>query len=299
MSDTDNVIDKLDAHHRQQLSALLDGALPPDEAQFLLRRLQHDQELSACVGRWQLAGDVLRGRVDTLLPAGFAGQVADAVAREQAPAANASRRNWSRGLGVTALAASAALAAVLLTQRLPQQAGPGDTTPTIASAPVVSDPLQAAPAATGIAAIDASPIIDASPTGAAAFATQVPDMPRAVADIPATNAAEHGTDSARRNEAVRRPAAVGSTAVIATATPDILLPLPTANNPFLPSTSPPARPWPRAVLSDFPVSGFTASYGGSGEPASSFYPFEPRLPVAPQRDADPGGDIAGPDADPR
>ena len=36
------IIDKLDIHHRQQLSALMDGDLPADEARFLLRRLQHD-----------------------------------------------------------------------------------------------------------------------------------------------------------------------------------------------------------------------------------------------------------------
>ena len=31
--------DKVEAHCRQQLSAMLDGGLAPDEARFLLRRL--------------------------------------------------------------------------------------------------------------------------------------------------------------------------------------------------------------------------------------------------------------------
>ena len=41
-------IDKLDIHHRQQLSALMDGELLADEARFLLRRLQHDRDLTGC-----------------------------------------------------------------------------------------------------------------------------------------------------------------------------------------------------------------------------------------------------------
>ncbi|HSX65013.1 MAG TPA: RseA family anti-sigma factor, partial [Pseudoxanthomonas sp.] len=53
--------DKLDNHYHLQLSALMDGALAPDQARFLLRRLQHDEELTGCWERWQLLGDVLRG----------------------------------------------------------------------------------------------------------------------------------------------------------------------------------------------------------------------------------------------
>ena len=33
---------------REQLSALMDGALPADETRFLLRRLQHDASLTEC-----------------------------------------------------------------------------------------------------------------------------------------------------------------------------------------------------------------------------------------------------------
>ncbi|HWU69970.1 MAG TPA: RseA family anti-sigma factor, partial [Pseudoxanthomonas sp.] len=51
--------DKFELHYRLQLSALIDGDLSPDEARFLLRRLQHDGELNACWERWQLCGDVL------------------------------------------------------------------------------------------------------------------------------------------------------------------------------------------------------------------------------------------------
>jgi len=72
----------LHAFHRQQLSAMLDGELSPDEAKFMLRRLEHDVELARCWERWQVCGEVLRGRAERLLPGDFAARVAVAV---QAP----------------------------------------------------------------------------------------------------------------------------------------------------------------------------------------------------------------------
>ncbi|HSR66024.1 MAG TPA: RseA family anti-sigma factor, partial [Xanthomonadaceae bacterium] len=58
-------------HTRQQLSALVDGELAPGEAVFLMRRLRHDDELAGCWERWQLAGELLRGRGGARLPDGF------------------------------------------------------------------------------------------------------------------------------------------------------------------------------------------------------------------------------------
>ena len=46
---------------REQLSALMDGALPPDQTRFLLRRLQHDAPLAESWERWRLAGETMRG----------------------------------------------------------------------------------------------------------------------------------------------------------------------------------------------------------------------------------------------
>src|SRR3546814_15955141 len=83
--------DKLDDHHRQQLSAMLDGELLPDQAKFMLRRLEHDGELAACWERWQVCGEVMRGRQGALLPADFSRRVANAIVhqRDDAPAAGA------------------------------------------------------------------------------------------------------------------------------------------------------------------------------------------------------------------
>src|SRR5688572_10352499 len=105
MSDHNQSFDKLDLHYRQQLSALMDGALAPDEARFLLRRLQHDGELSECWERWQLAGEAMRGCAVAILPVGFAARVGEAI--DEAPVAShlqaRSRSRWARWVGSVAL----------------------------------------------------------------------------------------------------------------------------------------------------------------------------------------------------
>jgi len=110
----------LHAFHRQQLSAMLDGELSPDEAKFMLRRLEHDVELARCWERWQVCGEVLRGRADGLLPGDFAARVAVAVqAPLPRPETSANPRQHPRLLwGGMGIAAALALAAVLVV-RLP------------------------------------------------------------------------------------------------------------------------------------------------------------------------------------
>ena len=39
--------------HRERLSAMMDDALSADESRFLLRRMEHDDELADCWQRWQ------------------------------------------------------------------------------------------------------------------------------------------------------------------------------------------------------------------------------------------------------
>ena len=66
--------------HREQLSAMMDGALSADEARFLLRRMEHDDELADCWERWQFAGDAMRGIAGRALPADFSRRVGRAIA---------------------------------------------------------------------------------------------------------------------------------------------------------------------------------------------------------------------------
>src|SRR5699024_9520710 len=120
--------DKLDRYHRQQLSAMLDGELSPDQARFMLRRLQHDAELADCWERWQLCGDLLRGQRNALLPADFAQKVSAALAAGNAPAPAAVAQPGSPRLlrwgGGAALAASVAMVALLVGRQA--GIGPGE-----------------------------------------------------------------------------------------------------------------------------------------------------------------------------
>lgn len=125
--------DRKDLQCRLQLSAMLDGELAPDEARFLLRRLQHDRELADCWGRWQIYGDLLRGSAPKVLPIDFSQQVMAALdtrgrieadVSQPGPPENAaivsaavvpSARRWRRGTaGMAALIASAATLALFM-----------------------------------------------------------------------------------------------------------------------------------------------------------------------------------------
>src|SRR5690606_11755975 len=123
--------------------ALVDGELATDEARFLLRRLEHDDELSACQERWQLLGDVLRGNACAPAPAGFAQGVQAAIAADAAqhgPVQMAPQRSarggWKRWSGGAALAASVAAVALFMTrEQLPEPALPQTVIATTAELP--------------------------------------------------------------------------------------------------------------------------------------------------------------------
>jgi len=136
----------------EQLSALLDGELPVEQQELLLRRLDNDPELRERFARYSLIGDVLtdhEARVEAL-------QIADRV-REQLrdeEASPTSRQPHGRqpgtaigsGLLGAGLAAVAALIVVL-------NLGPnGDeaTAPRLAGVAPVSVPIGGGSIATGI-----------------------------------------------------------------------------------------------------------------------------------------------------
>lgn len=247
--------DRILDHHRQQLSALLDGELPPDEARFLLRRLQHDPQLLGCWERWQQAGDILRGNVELPLPGRFAAGVAEAVAREpkRRLVADGSRRlRWGGG---AALAASAAVIALLLA-RQPQDAVPplAQSNPDVAAAPAT---VPATPPAI------TTPSPDRVPSQAGELATAL-----AVADVPRRLVARRSRAQSQR-AAIRTPTqrAMADTAVTAVAI-----------DPFSGQhINLPNRPWPRALLPTSPAAGtFTVDYGTRQAVTPALYPFAPR-----------------------
>jgi sigma-E factor negative regulatory protein RseA len=110
--------------NRETLSAYLDGELSPEEMRFLMRRLEHDAALRETWAGYHVGRDGLRRQVGSLASPGFADRVMaaiDAVDREIAippvgmrPAGK--RRHWLQWSAGGAIAASVAVAALMLTQ---------------------------------------------------------------------------------------------------------------------------------------------------------------------------------------
>ncbi|KAF1721324.1 sigma-E factor negative regulatory protein [Pseudoxanthomonas wuyuanensis] len=285
--------DKLDNHYHLQLSALMDGALAPDQARFLLRRLQHDEELTGCWERWQLLGDVLRGQAQAPAPADFAGRVALMVASEPAlAAAGASVANAAIGRnrlarwGGGALAASLALVALFMARQQLADDGVPAPVPSVATqSPGQTPDVTEAGATLAEASTAASAGTEAAASLAAATV--------AVASVPRRqDSASRG--SATRNQQAARSAAARVAREPIRAVAAVSEPLPPANaaaapiavqrvdkpSAATPLDTPQARPWPRSALPQYSAGGFNAGLS-SGQSGQTFYPFEPRLPASP------------------
>ncbi|HEX2101271.1 MAG TPA: sigma-E factor negative regulatory protein [Candidatus Synoicihabitans sp.] len=79
----------------EQLSACLDGELPPAELDLLLKRVGKEAELRAAIGRYSLIGEAMRAERPAVASRDFAGKVMAAVAQEapmQAPAVTATAK---------------------------------------------------------------------------------------------------------------------------------------------------------------------------------------------------------------
>lgn len=113
---------------REQISALIDGELPGDEVNLLLRRLERDEALRRIFGRYVLSGEAMRAPGGTLASPGFAAGVSaaldEAVVAEPASVADEpARSRWNRPALAGAIAASTAIVATLLVVQGSQQAG--------------------------------------------------------------------------------------------------------------------------------------------------------------------------------
>jgi negative regulator of sigma E activity len=273
--------EKIDLHYHQQLSALIDGELAPDQARFLLRRLQHDDELAGCVGRWQMLGDALRGNAIAPAPEGFAARVAVAVAAE-APvtgmprkAGHGRRAIWGGG------AIAASVAAVAFFIAVPQVPDEADVvqSPLVATQPAAPEPVFPGSATAPDAGTSA-------PATAAATASAPPreNLPRRSATR-TRQAARSAAIAAQAPERAVANAPLPAIHSIAGAPPDTGV----GGNPFadVRLDPPAARPWPRTVLPQYASGAFNAGYPVD-RAALEFYPFEPRLPAA-SPDMPPGG----------
>lgn len=278
---------------RETLSALFDGELPGDAMRFALKRLDHDAGWRETCGRWQLIGDALRGEATSVAPAGFAIGVmqvltADAAADVAvlpaspqaidavAAATTGARRRW---IGGAALAASVAIAAVLVVRPTSQpssSAVPDARVAAGAVAPVATPvPAPGAIEAALPSSVETGPVIAAAETSPPPASQRAPRASRGALRPVRNRAATPARESAE--EPAVAVAATGSVK---------------ARQPF----HPPAdeivtRPWPRAVLSEGVAAGaLTVGFGSSSSATSSFYPFEPQLPTetpSPSQTADP------------
>ena len=279
--------DKLETHCRQQLSALVDGALPPDEARFLLRRLQHDGALAGRWERWQVYGECMRGGVSQLLPADFSQRVCAALDAEAAravpavAAARAVRPAWTRWAGRAALAASVAMAAFVVVQRNPAEGDAGDAVQ-VASSPAAapSNPVAS------VVQPDASQRAPTSGGSALPSAATAGALLLAARDVPRRNQAR-GTASGRRVQPVSSRSvfespvpAVAQAApmqAVAASSGGLEAASATRRDPFYVDVAAEARPWPRAVLPGMAQGGFSVAYGTPSSNAGAFQHFEPRL----------------------
>ena len=117
---------------RENLSAGLDGELSKEELRFLLRRLDHDSTLQQAWSRYHVARDGLRRQLPPLASADFASRVMQAIERESV-VVHGKRRHWLHWSAGGAIAASVAVAALMVAQ--PAGQGADRLSPQVASAP--------------------------------------------------------------------------------------------------------------------------------------------------------------------
>ncbi len=295
---TDIPVDKLFEHHRQQLSAMLDGELAPDQAKFMLRRLQHDTELATCWERWQVCGDILRGRHDALLPADFSQRVTRAISGDEIPAsvatastATTSRQpKWLRWGSGAALAASVAMLALLVTRQAPDLESPSRSQAVTVAASNIST-VDAAGSEAATPGKTAPSVPEIATTLATAVA--VAELPRRATDRRSRAQSQRAASRVRQRQAapvmvavanatkaksppLHAPGVLGTAAMAANTAANTATHV---ADPFATHGSPPSRPWPRAIGPSFPANAtFTASYGSTDSATSThpFHPFEPR-----------------------
>ena len=101
---------------RENLSAGIDGELSKEQLRFLLRRLDHDAALQHTWARYHLARDGLRHQLPPLAASGFAARVMQAIEQESVTLVGPRRSHWLRWSAGGAIAASVAVAALMIGQ---------------------------------------------------------------------------------------------------------------------------------------------------------------------------------------
>jgi len=107
---------------KMQISAFVDGELPQNEAELLLRRLCQDRELRQQVAEYLAMGRVIRGERSVSGMSTLRGRISasldDTALQEEFDVPETARRRFGRPLAGVAIAATVALAALLGLQQL-------------------------------------------------------------------------------------------------------------------------------------------------------------------------------------
>jgi negative regulator of sigma E activity len=243
---------------REQLSALMDGALPADQTRFLLRRLQHDASLAGSWERWRLTGEVMRGLAPAQrLPADFASRVSAALHGDvvAAPASRSARTPaWLRWGGGAAMAASLAVVALMARQSAGEVA-PAAVQVASAKVPAAQPSVAASP---GVPSTDDSgraARVMAAASAVAVASNRPPRERNAVQQrVPAPSASA-------TSPALDVQVAVGDSSVL-------------GNGTTIPQPDIVTRPWPRSVLPQYASSGLAVGFGEHVRGASAYNPFQ-------------------------
>jgi len=125
---------------REQISALADDELSDVERPLLLSRLERDPQLAACLGRYRLIGEAMRGSGDAAT-LGIAERVQSILAEDETGVQAVARRplpaRWAKPAAGLAVAASVAMVAVLSVNAL-RSTGP-EAVPALAKADPSAD----------------------------------------------------------------------------------------------------------------------------------------------------------------
>jgi len=120
---------------REQLSALADDELNEMERPLLFSRLERDSALRACLGRYQLIGEVMRGGIAETATLGVADRVQEALQQDSTVSVpgqlDRGGGRWLKPVAGLAVAASVALVAVLAVTSVQETAT--ESTPPLAS----------------------------------------------------------------------------------------------------------------------------------------------------------------------
>ncbi|MGA7965742.1 MAG: sigma-E factor negative regulatory protein [Gammaproteobacteria bacterium] len=106
---------------REQLSALIDGELPVEECELLVKRIGNSAELARCWHAYHLIGDALHNELSTGAAQKLASRVREALNEEAEPPASVRHhglRRWSTLAAGVAVLGLAGLAGALISSHM-------------------------------------------------------------------------------------------------------------------------------------------------------------------------------------